>query len=98
MSTEVVRRSHPDRFELLLDGQVIGLAEFTDADGKRDFTHTEINPAHDGKGYGSQLVSAALTETHAEGLGAVGTCWFVEEYLVRHPEFRTAGEGTSSQA
>jgi predicted GNAT family acetyltransferase len=51
------------------------------------FTHTEVPPADEGKGYASTLIRAALEDTHRRGLRIVPACSFVVAYVRRHPEF-----------
>ncbi|XVV01300.1 GNAT family N-acetyltransferase [Actinosynnema sp. CA-248983] len=72
------------RFEVHLDGQLGGFAEYTLEPGRIVFTHTEV--AVEGKGLGSVLVKQALAEVRARGLEVVPQCPFVRGYLERHPE------------
>jgi len=51
------------------------------------FTHTEVPPADEGKGIGSQLVRAALDDTRRRGLKIVPACSFVTAFMRRHPEY-----------
>jgi predicted GNAT family acetyltransferase len=51
------------------------------------FTHTEVPPADEGKGIGSQLVRAALDDTRRRGLKIVPACSFVAAFMRRHPEY-----------
>lgn len=87
MSETVTKRSDPDRFEIEVDGQVAGFAEFTDRGDRRVFPHTEIDPEFGGQGLGGKVVRAALEATRDEGLKAVPLCPFVAKYIERHPEF-----------
>jgi hypothetical protein len=50
-----------------------------------DLIHTEILPQHEGKGYGSVLISAALARAREEGLAVIPHCPFVREYIAHHP-------------
>ena len=75
------------RYEVLLDGELGGFAEYTSADGVVTFTHTEV--AIEGKGLGSKLVRQALEDVRAKGLTIVAECPFVSGYLEKHPELRT---------
>lgn len=51
------------------------------------FTHTEVPPADEGRGFASSLVKEALADTHRRGLKIVPACSFVVAYVRRHPEF-----------
>lgn len=87
MTETVSRRSYPDRFDIEVDGQVAGFAEFTDRGDRRVFPHTEIDPEYGGRGLGSIVVRAALEATRDDGLKVVPLCPFVAKYIERHPEF-----------
>ena len=87
MTTEVSRQSAPDRFEIALEGEAAGHTRFVDVDGRRVFFHTEVDPAHAGKGLGAVLVRGALEATRAEGLRVVAVCPFVRRYVTRHDEW-----------
>jgi predicted GNAT family acetyltransferase/glutaredoxin len=76
------------RYELRLDRRLIGLLAYRRRDGRIAFTHTEIVPACEGRGFGSRLVAAALDAARSEGLAVVPLCPFVASYIERHPEYR----------
>ncbi len=74
------------RFELRRDGEVLGYAEYRDIGGDVvEMPHTVISPAHRGEGLGDVLVAGAVQQLHDRDLGIVPTCWFVADYLQRHP-------------
>ncbi|BDV29490.1 GNAT family N-acetyltransferase [Microbacterium terricola] len=91
-----------ERYELRLGELLAGFSEFSiDARGRLVFIHTEIDPAFEGRGYGSKLVSAAMADVAARGETVVPRCPFVSRYLSRHdvdglqvdwPIRRAAGE------
>jgi hypothetical protein len=87
MAPEV--RDAPDRtrYEVTLDGQLAGFAEYRDVDGARVFTHTEIFDAFEGKGVGSALAQGALEAVRAGGGRLVALCPFVAAHIERHPEY-----------
>jgi uncharacterized protein len=76
------------RYEVRLDGELGGFAEYLLADGVITFTHTEV--AIEGKGLGSKLVRHALEDVRAKGLTVVPQCPFVRGYLDKHPELTEA--------
>jgi predicted GNAT family acetyltransferase len=49
--------------------------------------HTEIEPAFEGEGFGSALVSGALDDVRARGKRVRPLCPFVAAYVKRHPEY-----------
>ena len=68
----------------------VAIAAYRDQGGSRVFTHTEVPPQDEGNGLGAELVRSALDETRAQGLRIVPACSFVEAFVRRHPEYRTA--------
>ena len=75
------------RFEALLDGGLAGFAEYHDRGGRRVFTHTEVDPAFEGRGIGGALARGALDATRAAGLGVVPLCPFIKAWIERHPDY-----------
>jgi uncharacterized protein len=80
-------RDNPDRsqFELVLDGKRAGYIRYRRFGDRLDLIHTEILPQHEGKGYGSVLIAAALAQARDEGLAVIPHCPFVREYIEHHP-------------
>jgi predicted GNAT family acetyltransferase len=73
--------------ELRLGGSPVGMSEYrAGPDGVRVFFHTEIDPAFEGRGLASRLISAALESTRESGLRVVAECPFVRAYVRRHPD------------
>jgi uncharacterized protein len=89
----VKRRSKPEirddpdagRFEILVDGRRAGYLRYQRFPDRIDLIHTEILPQHEGRGYGSVLIAAALARARAEDLAVIPHCPFVREYIERHP-------------
>lgn len=83
-------RNAPDahRYEIVEDGAVAGFAEYMEVRGDRIvFTHTEIDPAFEGRGLGSTLIAFALEDARDRRQQIVPICPFVAKYVHRHPEF-----------
>jgi predicted GNAT family acetyltransferase len=76
-----------NRFEIEVDGALVGFAQYRRRSGAIAFLHTEIDPAHEGAGLGGVLVSAALDEARREGAQVLPFCPFVRSYVARHPEY-----------
>ena len=75
------------RYELSVDGTVVGLAEVEVVGALRVFPHTVVDPAHRGKGYAALLVEGALAHVAAQGATVRPDCWYVAQYLEDHPEW-----------
>lgn len=50
--TPTTVKAETDRFTIGVEGQTVGFAEFTDRDGQRVFTHTEVDGEFEGRGPG----------------------------------------------
>lgn len=74
------------RFEVDLDDGSIAIAEYNLLAGKIVFTHTEVPPAHEGKGIGSALIRFALASARERGLQVIPICPFFAAYIKRRPE------------
>jgi uncharacterized protein len=75
------------RFEIDIDGGVVGFAEYRRGQGVIAFVHTELDPAHDGAGLGTLLVRAALDSARAQGLAVLPICPFVRSFIDSHREY-----------
>jgi predicted GNAT family acetyltransferase/glutaredoxin len=97
---QVVDVPEKGRYELRLDGRLVGLAAYRRRDGRIAFTHTEVDEACEGRGFGTRLVRAALDDARRQELEVVPLCPFVAYVVARHPEYQqlvAAGYGPSSQ-
>jgi predicted GNAT family acetyltransferase len=87
--TEVRDNEDESRYELLLDGEVVGFADYRPiGDGSRlAFPHTEIVEALRGQGLGDRLIGAALDDVRTTGRMVVPKCRAVADFVDRHPEY-----------
>ena len=84
---EVVDVPQASRYELRLGGRLIGLAAYRRRNGRIAFTHTEVDEACEGHGFGSRLAAAALEDARRQGLEVVPLCPFIAHYIESRPEF-----------
>ena len=82
----VHENAEQNRFEIDLGDGSLAIAEYKLFHGKIVFTHTEVPPAHEGKGIGSALIRFALGSARARGLRVVPICPFFAAYLKKHAE------------
>lgn len=75
------------RYELHVAGQLAGFAEYRSVRGRLIFTHTEIDPAFEGRGLGGRLAKGTLDDVRARGLVLTPLCPFIAAYIRRHPEY-----------
>lgn len=86
-SNPSVRKSGTqNRYEISVDGEVAGFAEYLDRDNQRIFFHTVIGDEFGGRGLASTLVEDALSDTAQEGLRIVPICSFVAKYVEKHDD------------
>lgn len=76
-----------NRFVVVVDDEVAGVADYVDEDGVRLLLETEVRPEHEGHGLGGRLARAELDDARARGLKVVPRCEFMARYLERHHEY-----------
>ncbi|MFL5946809.1 MAG: GNAT family N-acetyltransferase [Gaiellaceae bacterium] len=88
-SAEVVVRDDADdlRYELVVDGRVVGEILYRRRPGGIALVHTEVEPALEGRGLASRLVAGALDDIRARQLRVIPICPFVRSFIERHPEY-----------
>ncbi|KOX10247.1 GNAT family N-acetyltransferase [Nocardiopsis sp. NRRL B-16309] len=87
MANDVVDARERRRYEITADGKVAGFAEYILTDGLVTFTHTEVDPAFEGRGLGGALVRAALDDVRSRGLKVLPLCPFVKGWIQRHRDY-----------
>jgi predicted GNAT family acetyltransferase len=86
MAHEVRRNDADRRYELLDDGQLVGIADFHIEGSKVILPHTEIDPRRRGQGLGAVLVEGVLEDIRHAGRTVVPACWYVRQYIDEHPD------------
>lgn len=86
--TDVRHNPEQSRYEALVDGVVAGVAVYQRTDEIIVFTHTEVDPAYEGRGIGSALARFALDDVRREGTHRVlPLCPFIKEWIGRHRDY-----------
>ncbi|MBH0130682.1 GNAT family N-acetyltransferase [Salinibacterium sp. NK8237] len=89
MASEVIHDPAMHRYELLLDGVQVGLADYQMRDDEIVFVHTEIDPKFRGQGRGGDLARGALNLVRAESEArVVAKCEFMAKFVADNPEYR----------
>ncbi|HWW89305.1 MAG TPA: GNAT family N-acetyltransferase [Solirubrobacteraceae bacterium] len=78
-----------ERYELSLDGEVVGITAYRVRPGLIAFIHTEVEESVQGRGLGDRLIRFALEDARARGLAVLPFCPFVKAFIERHREFET---------
>ena len=88
MDADVRRNPERSRYELVQDGQVVGIADYRESGDAVVLPHTEIDPSMRGRGLGDILVQSVLDDLRDAGRSVVPSCWFVAAFIDDHPEYR----------
>jgi predicted GNAT family acetyltransferase len=98
----VAIRDNPeaDRYEITVDGELAGFAQYEPHGSLRTFTHTEIDDHFAGRGLATELIAAALDDVRRQDGRIVAVCPFVRAFLDEHREYGDlvepgAGRGVS---
>lgn len=96
-----------DRYEALDGDEVVAVLYYADEPASdealegsgtvRDLRSTVVSPSRSGEGLGSKLVRHALDDARSHRLKVRPTCWFVEGWIGRHPEYADLLEQPSDQ-
>ena len=76
------------RFELRTGTTLAARAEYNLLKDAVMFTHTEVDPQFEGRGFGSKLAKFALDDVRRRGLHVIPVCQFIAGYLRKHPEYQ----------
>ena len=83
MSIVVSRNHELSRFDIHVDGELAGFAEYKLHDTSIVFPHTEIDPKFGGRGLGTTLIEYALKEVINENLLIDPVCPFVSKFMAK---------------
>jgi uncharacterized protein len=86
MDTTVVDVPERGRFEVRLDGRVVGLASYHVDGTTMTLPHTEVDPSVGGRGIGTALVAGVLEAARERGLTVLPYCSFIRHYIQQHPD------------
>src|SRR3954451_14861558 len=67
MTVDVKDNKDQSRYEISVDGEMVGIADYFITGDSVVFPHTVINPARRGQGLAAQLVQAALDDVRKAG-------------------------------
>ena len=83
---DVIENPADSRFELTVDGQVVGYAMYERDGSTVTFTHTVVEPQWEGRGLGTELAARAVASVREQGQRLVARCSFIRAYVESHPE------------
>jgi predicted GNAT family acetyltransferase len=88
VETEVRKNTEQSRYELILDAEVVGVADYRQDGDTLVFPHTQVKSDLRGQGMGARLVQGALDDARAHGHRVVPRCWYVAEFIDANPEYQ----------
>lgn len=94
--TDITVRDNQDerRYEVFVDGEFAGVAEYRLTDDQIIIPLVEVDPGFRGKGVAAALVRYALDAVRDEGTRqVVPVCPYVQTFIRRYPEYRDLVDG-----
>jgi predicted GNAT family acetyltransferase len=88
MATTVTDNEDLHRYEIRIDGEIAGFAEYHRQGDVVVFTHTEVDERFRGHGVATDLVRTALDRTRAHGFEVRPQCPLVRSFISEHPEYK----------
>jgi predicted GNAT family acetyltransferase len=88
MTTTVTDDRAESRYEIRVDGELAGFAQYHLHRGVAAFVHTEIGAEFGGRGLATTLIRAALDDARAHGYVVEPFCPFVRGFIEKFPEYR----------
>ena len=82
-------QDNPDRhrFEIIVDGEIGGIALYKLKDGVVVITHSEVDDAYQGQGLGGELARQTLDQLRERGAKVVTACPFFASYVQKHHDW-----------
>jgi uncharacterized protein len=84
---EVADEPDRDRYEVSVDGAVVGFTAYRARPGLIAFIHTEVDEGFQGRGLADDLIRFALEDARTRGLAVLPFCPFVNAFIQRNREF-----------
>ena len=84
----VVRNDDRSRYEISVDGHLVGFSDYRMRDDHQVYVHTEVAPEFRGRDLAATLVGAALDDARTRGYRVIPRCPYVAEFIEEHPEYQ----------
>jgi len=86
VSVVVTDNPQLSRYEVRVDADLVGFAQYRLQQAQVAIFHTEVDAAHQGQGIGSQLAKYALDDLRERGLELAPTCPFIAAFVRRYAD------------
>ena len=84
---EVADAPDRERYELSIDGEVVGFTTYRARPGLIAFLHTEVDERFQGRGLADRLIRYVLEDARTRDIAVLPFCTFVKAFIERHREF-----------
>ncbi len=88
MACVVTKNEEAARYELHVDGELAGIADYVERGDTVVLPHTEIDGSRRGQGLGAVLVQGALDDIRPTGRSVVPSCWYVAQFIDENPSYK----------
>ena len=82
----VIDEASSSRFTLHLDGEIVGLANYSRVDGVVTIPHVETVPAHRGQGFAAVLMDGVIESIRTNGRTIRPICSYAADYIRDRPD------------
>ena len=82
---EVTDAETSSRYEIRVDGELAGWADYRLEGDRITFSHTEVDSSRGGQGLGSRLIEFAVTDARSRELEIIPRCPFVRKWIEENP-------------
>jgi uncharacterized protein len=86
VSVEVSDNKDVSRYEVRVDGELAGFAQYRLEGDRVTIYHAEVDPEYEGHGVGTQLAKTTLDDIAARELELNPRCPFIAAYVRQHPD------------
>lgn len=87
MAKVLTHEPDESRYTLMVDGDLVAVADYRINGNSISFNHTYTQPAHRGKGYAAEVVEFAIDDVEkTTDSRVVPMCWYVAQWFDEHPE------------
>ena len=85
---DVRKNEQASRYELVDDGELVGIGDYRIDGDVVVLPHTEIASSRRGQGLGAVLVRGMLDDVSRSGRSVVPACWFVAEFIEANADYQ----------
>jgi len=91
MAGEVIEVSdcpEKSRYEITINGAVVGFCSYRDTGEVYLLPHAEVDPSVGGRGIGTMLARQTLDDLRRRDITVVPLCPFIADFIKKNPEYQ----------